>query len=71
MRDKDLRDRLNASATPADRAAILEHERLVFTYSEFDEAFHNLLTQCQEEEQADQLKEFKMWWDLILAMPAS
>jgi len=27
------------------------------------------LTQCREEEQAEELKEFKMWWDLILTMP--
>jgi len=71
MRDRDLRDRLNASAGPEDVLAILEREQLVFTYSEFDDAYHNLLTQCQEEEQAELLKEFKMWWDLIRTMPAS
>ena len=71
MRDRDLRNRLNASDGPEDVLAILEREQLVFTYSEFDEAYHNLLTQCQEEEQAEQLKEFKMWWDLIRTMPAS
>lgn len=70
LQDKDLRDRLNSSAAPADMLAILEREHLVFTYPEFDEAYHNLLTQCQEEEQADLLKEFKMWWDLVRAMPA-
>ncbi len=63
MRDTDLRNRLNSSAVPADMLAILEREHLVFTYPEFDEAYNNFLTQCQEEEQADQLKEFKMWWD--------
>lgn len=65
MRDTDLRNRLNSSAVPADMLAILEREHLVFTYPEFDEAYNNFLTQCQEEEQADQLKEFKMWWDLV------
>ncbi len=65
-----LRDRLNASAGPEDVLAILESEHLVFTYSEFDDAYHNLLVQCQEEEQAEQLKEFKMWWDLIRTIPA-
>jgi hypothetical protein len=71
MQDRDLRNRLNASGGPEDMLAILEREKLVFTYSEFDEAYHNLLTQCQEEEQAEQLKDFKMWWDLIRTMPAS
>ncbi len=70
MRDSDLRNRLNTSAGREDMLAILEREQLVFTYSEFDEAYHNLLVQCQEEEQAEQLKEFKMWWDLIQTMPA-
>jgi hypothetical protein len=71
MRDKDLRDRLNASATPADMLAIFEREHLVFSGSEFDEAYHHLLTQCQTEGQAELLKEFKMWWDLVRAMPAA
>ena len=69
LRDKDLRDRLNASAASADMLAILEREHLVFSCSEFDEAYHHLLTQCQEEEEADLLKEFKLWWDLVRAMP--
>ena len=30
-----------------------------------DEAFHHQLTQCQETEAAEQLKEFKLWWDLL------
>ena len=71
MRDKSLRDRLNGSADTEEVFAILESEGLAFDNSEFDEAYHHLLTQCHEEEEAERLKEFKMWWDLLTAMPAS
>jgi hypothetical protein len=45
---------------------VLAEESLTFSPHDFDEAFHHRLTQCQEEEEADQIKEFKMWWDLLL-----
>lgn len=62
--DGELRDRLNGASTPPEFQKILDGEKLVFTDYDFDEAYHHLLVKCQEEEDADQLKEFKMWWDL-------
>ena len=38
---------------------------LWFSVSDFDEAFHHRLTQSQAMETAEQLKEFKLWWDLL------
>lgn len=63
--DSDLRARLNAAQTLADLNGVLESEGLTFSPQEFDEAFHNQLFQCQFEEEANQIKEFRMWWDLV------
>ena len=63
--DTDLRKRLNAASTEDECEKVLLKERLTFSPHDFDEAFHHRLTQCQEAEEADQVKEFKMWWDLL------
>ena len=64
-RDSDLRARLNKARTLADLNGVLESEGLVFSPHDFDEAYHNQLFQCQFEEDADEIKEFKAWWDLV------
>ena len=64
--DTELRRRLNATSTVQECERVLGDEKLDFSPHDFDEAFHHRLTQCQEEEEADQIKEFKMWWDLLL-----
>jgi hypothetical protein len=58
---------LVSSTDRASLSAILEKEGLLFSDHDFDEAFHNLLTQCQFQDQADQLMDFGMWWRMILA----
>ena len=63
--DRTLRSRLNTANSPDELNEILTTEKLIFSAHDFDEAYHHRLTQCQEEEEADQLKEFKMWWDLL------
>lgn len=63
--DSTLRKRLNTASNPSDLDNLLSEEKLVFSAHDFDEAFHNRLIQCQREEEADQLKEFKMWWSLL------
>ncbi len=63
--DSGLRKRLNAAASACAREKVLAEENLSFTVHDFDEAYHHRLTQCQEEEDADQLKEFRMWWALL------
>ena len=68
LQDKHLRDGINSASTSAEVTAFLESQNLSFTYSEFDEAFTNLLTQCQSEEDANMLKEFRMWWDMTVSM---
>ena len=68
MGDKALRDAINAASSNEELESILKERKIPFSYAEFDEAYHNMLTECQFEEQADQLKEFKMWWDLTMSM---
>jgi len=47
---------------------VLAGEGLFFSDHDFDEAFHNLLFQCQYEEQADQLREFRMFWEMTVSL---
>jgi hypothetical protein len=68
LQEGTLRTRLNASTNATEIFTVLKKENLAFSTQDFDEVFHNLLTQCQEREQADQLRVFKMWWDLTMAM---
>jgi hypothetical protein len=63
--DNQLRARINAAETPEARDEILEGEKLLFSNAEFDEGYHHKLTRCQTPDQADQLKEFKLWWDFL------
>ena len=65
MTDNALRKRLNRASNPEEIQDILNQEKLPFSAHDFDEAFHNRLTLCQEEEEADQLREFKMWWEIL------
>jgi hypothetical protein len=63
--DRALRDRLNAATSSKERDEVLTGENLLFSAHDFDEAFHHRLTQCQEAEEAEKLRELKMWWDLL------
>lgn len=63
--DGALRGRLNAATSCKERDDLLAAEQMVFSDHDFDEACRHRLTQCQEAEEAEQLKEFKMWWDLL------
>ena len=65
MHDSELRERLSSAASIWARDEILCNERLQFSQHQFEEAYYNQLTLCQEAEEADQLKEFKMWWELL------
>ena len=65
LEDSDLRGRLNAATSLLEIDQVLAEEDLLFSAYDFDEAFHHQLTQCQEMEAAEQMKEFKLWWDLL------
>jgi hypothetical protein len=65
LHDTNLRKRLNAASSTDECERVLSDENLCFSPHDFDEAFHHRLTKCQIEEEADQIKELKMWWDLL------
>lgn len=68
MSDTALRDQLNEAKFEEQLAEVLAQYQLKFTFAEFDEAFSNLLTRCQFEEQAEELSEFRMWWEFLLQL---
>ncbi len=63
--DSTLRRRLNSAATTSELTNLLAEEKLKFSTDDFNDAFLHQLTLCREEEDADQLKEFKLWWELL------
>lgn len=65
LQDRDLRHQLNHASSIAELDSILIDHGLAFSDHDFEEAFYNRLFKCQEQELADQLKEFKVWWDLL------
>jgi hypothetical protein len=68
QKDGTLRERLNAANSAHELDEVLASENITFSAHDFDEAYHHRLTECQEEEDADRLKEFKLWWDLLSQM---
>lgn len=65
LNDADLRGRLNGAVSRDDLDLILANEFLTFSASDFNEAYNHKLTECQEAEEAEQLKELKLWWELL------
>ena len=68
MSEAALRKELNSAANREERMAILEARGLPFTDAEFGEGYRSLLVECQSEAAADQLKEFKLWWEMLQSM---
>lgn len=64
LNDIDFRKRINSAQGPENLKEILKAEDLLFTDHHFDEAWHNRLIKCQEAEDGERLKEFKLWWEL-------
>ncbi len=64
--NSDLRTKLNTAPDNTTREEILHELNMVFNYAEFEDAYNNMLGNCQFEEQADDLKNFKLWWDFLL-----
>ena len=61
----DLRDCLNGAESKEDLDSILAEKSMSFSAPEFEEAYNHTLTLCQESDEAEQLKELKMWWYLL------
>ena len=65
LKDADLRARLNGAGNKEDLNKILAEEYLSFSDHDLENAYNHTLTQCQETDEAEQIKELKLWWDLL------
>lgn len=65
LSDADLRERLNGAKDKEELNKVLTEESIIFSGHDFEEAYNHSLTQCQEREEAEQLEELKLWWDLL------
>ncbi|NTW48820.1 MAG: Nif11 family protein [Chlorobiales bacterium] len=65
MTDADMRKRLNKAQDHNARQTILLEEELPFSEAEFDEGFRNMLVNCQTYENAEELHQIRMWWELL------
>lgn len=57
---------LNDASAHAEVQALLNQEGFQFNEGQFEDAYHNLLIQCQHAEQAEGLREIKLWWDFLV-----
>ncbi len=65
QKESGLRSALNRALNEVDFSLVLINENLKFSFHEFEEAFSMKVVNCQEPEEAEALKSFKMWWDLL------
>lgn len=66
--DTDLRKEFYRASGREGREAILQRENLSFTDAEFDEGIRAMHVKCQSQEAADQLMDFRMWWEQLRNM---
>lgn len=65
LKDSAFRGRLNSASIETELNDVLAKEEFIFSKADFNNAFLQRLTRCQETEEAEQLKEFKLWWGLL------
>jgi D-lyxose ketol-isomerase len=63
--DPSLVQRINAASDKTEIEEILREIKYEFNYEQFDKAYFNVLTWCQTHEQAQAVKEVKLWWDCL------
>ena len=68
MASSEFVSRLNSLESFDEFKRVLCEEGFEFEVSDFEEAFNNLHTQCQTQEQADLLFQIKSWWDCMLSI---
>jgi len=65
QKESGLRSALNRATSSSEFFSVLMNENLKFSSHEFEEAFSMKLVNCQEPEEAEDLRAFKIWWDLL------
>ena len=64
--DKKLRESLESASSQKQISEILSSMDCDFTPEEIETAFNMMHVQCQTEDQAEQIKQLKLWWDLLM-----
>lgn len=64
MRDANIRSQINGCSDSSELNETLLKNSYIFNFSEFDDAYRILLLRCPDEESANALKEFRLWWEL-------
>ena len=67
VNDRDLVEQINSASDAQQVQQILSKLNLHFNYEEFEQAYWNVLTWCQTYQQAEAVKEIKLWWDFLSA----
>lgn len=65
VNDRELVQRINKAADNESVRHVLSELGLDFNYVEFEQAYFNVLTWCQTYDQAEAVKEVKLWWDYL------
>ena len=65
VNDPELVCQINLASDSAEIINILSGLGLLFNHEEFERAYFNVLTWCQNPEQAEAVKGVKMWWDCL------
>ena len=68
--EQGLRDQLNTATGITEIFNLLEAEGLSFTPDEFEDAVNSSLIKCTQWEEADRLKEFRTWWEMLQQIAA-
>jgi hypothetical protein len=63
--DAGFRRALARAADQEARLALLAEADLSFTDAEFEDGVRAMLVECQTEEAAEEVREFRLWWDLL------
>ncbi|MBN2718247.1 MAG: hypothetical protein JXX14_20550 [Deltaproteobacteria bacterium] len=63
--DREFRNEMNRATTIPELYQVLSERDLSFSAFDFEEAYNNRLVNCQFAEQAEQLKEFREWWEML------
>lgn len=64
-KSKELIKTLESAPNLIERQSILEKENLYFSEHELDEAYRNMLVNCQFEENVYEIKEWYFWWKML------
>ena len=65
VQEPELVERINLAADSEGVKRILAENDFEFNYEEFEKAYFNVLTWCQNIDQANAVEQVKAWWDFL------